>query len=137
MPDAIGEVNSHIGNIHKYAREEDRQVKPIFELTIDGVKYASHQFTYARMKHGGTPKGKIHPGISLPGCQYQRHQNRRTLRDLRGSSRKLPQPPRSHRTQLRCPVGCIQRNALLCRPIGGGLKKRIEEDYKKCGKKRN
>ena len=35
--DAIGGAVHHIGNVHKYAREEDRPEKTIFVITTDGL----------------------------------------------------------------------------------------------------
>ena len=50
MPDTIGGVNSHIGNIHKYAREEDRPEKTIFVITTVAMENASHQYSYDRVR---------------------------------------------------------------------------------------
>ena len=44
--DAIGGAVHHIGNVHKYAREEDRPGKTIFIITTDGMENSSHQYTY-------------------------------------------------------------------------------------------
>ena len=48
--DAVGGAIHHIGNVHKYAREEDRPEKTIFVITTDGMENASHQYTYDRVK---------------------------------------------------------------------------------------
>ena len=48
--DAIGGAIHHIGNIHKYAREEDRPEKTLFVITTDGMENASRQYTYGRLK---------------------------------------------------------------------------------------
>ena len=48
--DAIGGGIRHIGNIHKYAREEDRPEKTIFIITTDGQENASKKYTYKRIK---------------------------------------------------------------------------------------
>ena len=49
--DALGGAIHHIGNIHKYAREEDRPEKTLFIITTDGQENASHQYTYEKVKH--------------------------------------------------------------------------------------
>lgn len=49
--DAIGGAIHHIGNIHKYARNEDVPEHTIFVITTDGMENASHQFDSARVKH--------------------------------------------------------------------------------------
>ena len=43
--DAIGQAIHHIGNVHKYAREEDRPEHTIFIITTDGMENASHCYT--------------------------------------------------------------------------------------------
>ena len=44
--DAVGKSIHHIGNVHKYAREEDRPEKTIFVITTDGMENASREYTY-------------------------------------------------------------------------------------------
>ena len=48
--DAVGSAIHHIGNVHKYAREEDRPEKTLFVITTDGMENASRKFTYDRLK---------------------------------------------------------------------------------------
>ena len=48
--DAIGGAIHHIGNVHKYAREEDRPEKTIFVITTDGYENASRKYTSDRVK---------------------------------------------------------------------------------------
>ena len=48
--DAVGGAIHHIGNVHKYAREEDRPEKTLFVITTDGMENASRKFTYDRLK---------------------------------------------------------------------------------------
>lgn len=48
--DAVGGAIHHIGNVHKYAREEDRPEKTLFVITTDGMENASRRFTYDRLK---------------------------------------------------------------------------------------
>ena len=48
--DAIGKAIHHIGNIHKYAREEDRPEKTMFIITTDGMENASQEYTYDQLK---------------------------------------------------------------------------------------
>ena len=48
--DAVGGAIHHIGNVHKYAREEDRPEKTIFVITTDGMENASHEYSYDRVK---------------------------------------------------------------------------------------
>ena len=44
--DAMGDAIRHIGNVHKYAREEDRPEKTIFIITTDGYENSSRRYSY-------------------------------------------------------------------------------------------
>ena len=48
--DAVGNAIHHIGNVHKYAREEDRPEKTLFVITTDGMENASRSYSYDRVK---------------------------------------------------------------------------------------
>ena len=48
--DAVGGAIHHIGNVHKYARDEDRPEKTLFIITTDGMENSSHNYTYDKVK---------------------------------------------------------------------------------------
>ena len=48
--DAVGGAIHHIGNVHKYAREEDRPEKTLFVITTDGMENASRCYTYDKVR---------------------------------------------------------------------------------------
>lgn len=48
--DAIGDAIRHIGNVHKYAREEDVPEHTIFLITTDGMENASRRYTSKKVK---------------------------------------------------------------------------------------
>lgn len=48
--DAIGGAIHHIGNAHKYAREEDVPENTIFIITTDGQENASHRYSSNKVK---------------------------------------------------------------------------------------
>lgn len=48
--DAIGCAIHHIGNVHKYAREEDVPEHTIFVITTDGMENASHLYSSDEVK---------------------------------------------------------------------------------------
>ena len=48
--DAVGKSIHHIGNVHKYARDEDRPEKTIFVITTDGMENASREYSYERVR---------------------------------------------------------------------------------------
>ena len=48
--DAVGSAIHHMGNVHKYAREEDRPEKTLFVITTDGMENASHYYSYDKVR---------------------------------------------------------------------------------------
>lgn len=48
--DAIGDAVHHIGNVHKYAREEDRPAKTVFIITTDGYENSSRRYSYETVR---------------------------------------------------------------------------------------
>ena len=48
--DAVGGAVKHIGNVHKYAREEDVPEKTIFVITTDGMENASRRYRYSDVR---------------------------------------------------------------------------------------
>ena len=48
--DAIGGAIHHIGNVHKYAREEDRPERTLLVITTDGMENASRHYDLRRVR---------------------------------------------------------------------------------------
>ena len=48
--DAVGGAIHHIGNVHKYAREEDVPAHTLFVITTDGMENASRRYSSDRVK---------------------------------------------------------------------------------------
>ena len=48
--DALGDAIHHIGNVHKYAREEDVPEHTLFVITTDGLENASHRYPAEKIK---------------------------------------------------------------------------------------
>ena len=48
--DAVGGAIRHIGNVHKYAREEDVPEKTLFIITTDGMENSSREYSYDKVK---------------------------------------------------------------------------------------
>ena len=48
--DAVGGAIRHIGNVHKYVREEDRPEKTLFVITTDGMENASRRYSYDQVR---------------------------------------------------------------------------------------
>ena len=59
--DALGRAIHHIGNVHKYAREEDVPEKTIFVITTDGMENASRAYSLEKVRRMVTrQKEKYH-----------------------------------------------------------------------------
>jgi len=50
MLDAIASTIKHIGNIHKYIRQEDVPAKTLFIITTDGMENASKHYNYSEVQ---------------------------------------------------------------------------------------
>jgi len=48
--DAVGGAIHHIGNVHKYAREEDVPEKTLFIITTDGMENASRIYSHDKIR---------------------------------------------------------------------------------------
>lgn len=48
--DAVGGAIHQIGNVHKYARPEDRPRRTLFVITTDGLENASRRYNYRKVK---------------------------------------------------------------------------------------
>jgi len=48
--DAVGGAIHHIGNVHKYARPEDRPEKTLVVITTDGLENSSRRYSYEKVK---------------------------------------------------------------------------------------
>jgi uncharacterized protein YegL len=48
--DAIGQTIHYMGNVQKYAKEEDRAEKVLFIITTDGQENSSKEYNYATIK---------------------------------------------------------------------------------------
>lgn len=48
--DAVGGAIQHIGNVHKYVRQEDRPDKTLFIITTDGMENSSQRYSYEKVK---------------------------------------------------------------------------------------
>lgn len=50
LMDAIGSAIHHIGNVQKYARDEDRPEKTLFVITTDGYENASRRYSAEKVR---------------------------------------------------------------------------------------
>ena len=60
LVDALGLAVKHIGNIHKYAREEDIPEHTVFVITTDGMENASRIYSSEKVKKMVSKKTEKH-----------------------------------------------------------------------------
>ena len=136
--DAVGGAIHHIGNVHKYAREEDRPEKTIFVITTDGMENASRQYSYDRVKQMvERQKEKYGWEFLFLGANIDAIA---TAGRFGITADRAANYNSDHEgTALNYEVLSDAVSAMRCcaAPIGGGWKKRIEEDFKKRGNRKN
>lgn len=131
--DAIGDAVHHIGNVHKYAREEDRPAKTVFVIITDGMENASRRHTYDEVRRMIERQRErygwefLFLGANMDAISAARRFGIREDRAVRYECD-------SKGTQLNYAVlsetiGCVRGG----RPIEKNWKKRIEEDYAERG----
>ena len=127
--DAIGDAVHHIGNVHKYAREEDRPAKTVFVITTDGMENASRRYTYDEVRRMVERQRErygwefLFLGANMDAISAARRfgiREDRAVRyecDAKGTALNFE--------VVSDTIGCIREGA---RP-SANWKKRIEEDY--------
>lgn len=133
--DAVGGAIHHIGNVHKYAREEDRPEKTIFVTTTDGLENASREYSYDRVKKmGERQKEKYDWEFLFLGANINAIE---TAGRFGISADRAANYNSDHEgTALNYEVlaATVSEMRVSAAPIDGSWKKRIDEDYKRRGK---
>ncbi len=129
--DAIGGAIHHIGNVHKYAREEDVPEHTLFVITTDGMENASHKYSAEKVKAEiSRQKEKygwefLFLGANIDAVATASHFGI-------GADRAVSYKSDHQGTQLNYEViseaVCQVRAA---QPLSAGWKRRIDEDYSK------
>lgn len=133
--DAIGGAIHHIGNIHKYAREEDLPEHTMFVITTDGMENASHNYNSQRVKQMiEHQKSKYGWEFLFLGANIDAVETAKRFGI--SEDRAVNYHSDSEGTQLNYEV---VSDAILsvraCAPLEDDWKKRIDEDYEKRKKK--
>ena len=136
--DAIGGAIHHIGNVHKYARNEDVPEHTLFVITTDGMENASHRYSSEKVKKMiERQKEKygwefLFLGANIDAVETARHFGI-------SEDRAVNYHSDSEGTQLNYEVLSEAICAVRCSaPLDANWKKRIDEDYesrKKGGRK--
>ena len=135
--DAVGGAVSHIGNVHKYAREEDRPEKTIFVITTDGLENASREYTYNRVKKMvERQKEKYGWEFLFLGANIDAIETagRFGISADRAANYYSDHEGTALNYEVLADTVCEMREAE--EPIGAGWKKRIDEDYIRRGKEK-
>lgn len=130
--DAVGGAIHHIGNVHKYAREEDRPEKTIFVITTDGMENASREYSYDRVKEMVERQKEkygwefIFLGANIDAIEVA---GRFGISADRAANYHSDHEGTALNYDVLGETVCLMRSSAA--PIGAGWKKRIDEDFKK------
>ena len=132
--DAVGKAIHHIGNVHKYAREEDRPEKTLFIITTDGMENASNQYTYEKVRrmieHEKEKYGWefIFLGANIDAAKEAA---RFGISQERAANYHADHEGTAVIYEAVSEAVC---NVRACRTMNDDWRKRIDEDFKKRGK---
>lgn len=134
--DAVGGAIRHIGNVHKYAREEDRPEKTIFVITTDGLENASREYSYGRVKKMVEQQKEkygwefLFLGANIDAIETA---GRFGISADRAANYNSDREGTALNYEVLAETVCKMRVAAA--PIDAGWKKRIDEDFQRRGKK--
>lgn len=129
--DAIGGAIHHIGNIHKYARQEDVPEHTMFVITTDGMENASRRYSSDKVKAMiERQKSKYGWEFLFLGANIDAVET--AGRFGIGADRAVTYCCDSAGTQLNFDVVSEAISTVRCAaPLAANWKERIEEDHKK------
>ena len=133
LMDALGGAIHHIGNVHKYAREEDRPEKTLFIITTDGMENASRLYSADKVR-AMVKKEKekygwefIFLGANIDAVETARHMGI-------GEDRAVNFCCDAEGTALNYEVISDAVSSVRAdRPMAANWKQRIDEDFRKRG----
>ena len=129
--DAVGGAVHHIGNVHKYAIEEDRPEHTLFVITTDGMENASRQYSYEQVRRM-IERQKEKYGWEFLFLGANIDAAREAARFGIMEDRAVNYHCDSRGTTLNYEVVADTiSDVRACRPIQASWKKRIVEDFKK------
>ena len=132
--DAVGKAIHHIGNVHKYAREEDRPEKTLFIITTDGMENASREYTYDRVRSMiEHEKEKYGWEFLFLGANIDatREAARFGISEDRAANYHADREGTAVVYEAMSEAVCSVR---ACRPMSSDWKRRVDEDFMKRGK---
>ena len=132
--DAVGSAIHHIGNIHKYAREEDRPEKTLFVITTDGMENASRKYSYEKVRAMiERQKEKYGWEFIFLGANIDaaKEAARFGITEDRAANYHADHKGTAVIYEAVCDAVCSVRAS---KPMSASWKQKVDEDYKKRGK---
>ena len=129
--DAIGGAIHHIGNIHKYAQDEDRPEHTLFVITTDGMENASHWYDSETVKRMIRRQQKqygwefLFLGANIDAVETARHFG--IGKDRAVNYRSDKRGTRLNYEVVRDAICTVRAGA----PLSADWKEKIEEDYER------
>ena len=127
--DAIGQAIHHIGNVHKYAREEDVPEHTIFVITTDGMENASHRYSSDEVKRMvNRQKEKYGWEFLFLGANIDAVETAARFGISEDRAVRYHNDARGQQLNYETvsdAVRCVQS----CAPLGRDWKEKIEKDY--------
>lgn len=129
--DAVGGAIHHIGNIHKYARREDRPGRTLFVITTDGMENASRRYTASQVRRMiERQKARYGWEFLFLGANIDAVETAGQLGI--GADRAVNFHCDSRGTRLNYATVCQAVSAVRsCAPLDAHWKDAIEEDFRK------
>ena len=132
--DALGDAIHHIGNVHKYAREEDVPEHTLFVITTDGMENASRRRTAEEVRAMISRQKErfgwefLFLGANIDAVQTAAHFG--IASDRAVTYKSDPQGTRLNYEVLEEAVRCVRSS----RPLTGEWKERIDRDVQRRGR---
>lgn len=129
--DAIGGAVHHIGNVHKYARDEDVPEHTLFVITTDGMENASRRYNAERVKAMIEREKReygwefLFLGANIDAVETARHFGIDETRAVSYHSDHVG--TQLNYDVLNDAVSCVRE----ARPLARSWKDRIEQDFRK------
>ena len=129
--DTMGDAIHHIGNVHKYAREEDVPEHTLFVITTDGLENASFRYTSEKIKEMIKERQEkngwefLFLGANIDAVETAQNYGIGADRAVNFHSDRVGTA--LNYEVLSDTVSCVRSSA----PLGADWKSRIEEDYQK------
>ena len=133
--DAMGDAIHHIGNVHKYAREEDIPEHTMFIITTDGMENSSRHYTSDKVKQVvERQKNEYGWEFIFLGANIDAIETARSFgidRDRAVNFHSDKEGTQRNYEGINDAIGCVRNSA----PLTNSWRKNIDKDYEDRKKK--